>query len=96
LLGDVEKEKLLSVIKQFNSLYFVNVIGYCIMDNHFHLLVKTSSVEDINNEELKERLSSHNKNISNEITESELLKYKESVKGDRQTMLDMLVLSAKI
>jgi len=29
LLGDVEKEKLMSVIKQFSSLYFVNVIGYC-------------------------------------------------------------------
>jgi len=79
LLGDVEKEKLLSVIKQFSSLYFVSVIGYCIMDNHFHLLVKTSSVEDIDNEELKERLSRHNKNISNETTESELLKYKEKL-----------------
>jgi len=55
LLGDIEKEKLLSVIKQFSLLYFVNVAGYCIMDNHFHLLVKTSSVEDIDNEELKER-----------------------------------------
>ena len=79
LLGDVEKEKLLSVIKQFSSLYFVSVIGYCIMDNHFHLLVKTLSVEDINNEELKERLSRHYKNISNETTESELLKYKEKL-----------------
>ncbi len=79
LLGDVEKEKLLSIIKQFNSLYFVNIIGYCIMDNHFHLLVKTSSVEDIDNEELKERLFRHNKNIPDEITESEILKYKEKL-----------------
>ncbi|MEC9492912.1 transposase [Flexistipes sp.] len=79
LLGDVEKEKLLSVIKQFNSLYFVNIIGYCIMDNHFHLLVKTSSVEDIDNVELKERLSRHNKNISDEITESEIIIYKEKL-----------------
>ncbi|AEI14607.1 hypothetical protein Flexsi_0948 [Flexistipes sinusarabici DSM 4947] len=79
LLGDVEKEKLLSVIKQFSSLYFVSVIGYCIMDNHFHLLVKTSSVEDIDNEELKERLSRHNKNISDEITESEIIKYKKKL-----------------
>jgi len=79
LLGDVEKEKLLSIIKQFNSLYFVSIIGYCIMDNHFHLLVKTSSVEDIDNEELKERLSRHNKNIPDEITESEILKYKEKL-----------------
>ncbi|WP_273266794.1 transposase [Flexistipes sinusarabici] len=79
LLGDVEKEKLMSVIMQFSSLYFVSVIGYCIMDNHFHLLVKTLSVEDVNNEELKERLSRHNKNISNEITESEILRYKEKL-----------------
>ncbi len=79
LLGDVEKEKLLSVIKQFSSLYFVSVIGYCIMDNHFHLLVKTLSVEDIDDTELKERLSRHYKNIPDEITESELLKYKEKL-----------------
>jgi len=79
LLGDVEKEKLLSVIKPFSYLYFVNIIGYCIMDNHFHLLVKTSSVVDIDNEELKKRLSRHNKIISDEITESEILKYKEKL-----------------
>jgi len=53
LLGDIEKEKLLSVIKQFSSLYFIKVIGYCIMDNHFHLLLKTSSVTEVTDSERK-------------------------------------------
>lgn len=79
LLGEVEKEKLLNIIKQFSSLYFVNVIGYCIMDNHFHLLVKTSSVADVADNELKERLLNHNKIYSNEISESELLRFKEKL-----------------
>ncbi|AEI14281.1 hypothetical protein Flexsi_0602 [Flexistipes sinusarabici DSM 4947] len=79
LLGDVEKEKLLSVIKQFSSLYFVSVIGYCIMDNHFHLLVKTSSILDVNDDELKQQLSKHNKIDSENISEAELLKYKEKL-----------------
>ena len=61
LLGDIEKEKLLSVIKQFSMMYFVSVIGYCIMDNHFHLLMKTSSVSDVDNDELKQKLSKHDK-----------------------------------
>ena len=40
LLGDVEKEKLLEIIKRFSAFYFVQVIGYSIMDNHFHLLIR--------------------------------------------------------
>ena len=79
LLGDVEKEKLLSVIKQFSMMYFVSVIGYCIMDNHFHLLVKTSSVSDVDDDELKQKLSKYNKIDSENISDSDLIKYKEKL-----------------
>ena len=40
VLGDVEKEYLLKLIKQISSVYFVEVLGFCIMGNHFHLLVR--------------------------------------------------------
>ena len=39
-LKDVEKDFLLDLIKRFSALYFTEVLGFCIMGNHFHLLVK--------------------------------------------------------
>jgi REP element-mobilizing transposase RayT len=39
-LGDVEKEFLLGLIKRFSGLYFSEILGFCLMGNHFHLLVK--------------------------------------------------------
>ena len=40
VLGDVEKEYLLSLIQWLSSVYFVEVLGFCLMGNHFHLLVR--------------------------------------------------------
>ena len=37
VLGDVEKDYLLGLIKNLSSLFFVEVFGFCIMGNHFHL-----------------------------------------------------------
>ncbi|EFI33390.1 hypothetical protein Dthio_PD0721 [Desulfonatronospira thiodismutans ASO3-1] len=39
-LGDIEKNRLLEIIKYFSSIYFVDVLGFCIMGNHWHLAVK--------------------------------------------------------
>lgn len=39
-LNDVEKDTLVELIKSFSQLYLVDVIGYCIMGNHFHLMVR--------------------------------------------------------
>ena len=39
-LEDVEKDFMLDLIKRFSSLYFVEILGFCLMGNHFHLLVK--------------------------------------------------------
>jgi len=33
VLGDVEKEHLLRLIKQMSAVYFVEVLGFCIMGN---------------------------------------------------------------
>ena len=40
-LGDIEKDFMLDLIRRYASLYFVEILGVCIMGNHFHLLVKT-------------------------------------------------------
>ena len=38
LLHDQEKQRLFDIIKRYSVLFFVKVIGYAIMSNHFHLL----------------------------------------------------------
>ncbi len=40
VLGDVEKEYFLTLIQQLSAVYFIEVLGYCLMGNHFHLLVR--------------------------------------------------------
>ena len=39
-LKDVEKDFLLDLIRRLSKLYLVEILGFCIMGNHFHLLVK--------------------------------------------------------
>jgi REP element-mobilizing transposase RayT len=41
VIGDIEKDFMLNLIKRYSSLYFVEILGFCLMGNHFHLLVKT-------------------------------------------------------
>ena len=39
-LKDVEKDFMLDLIKRFSALYFTEILGFCLMGNHFHLIVK--------------------------------------------------------
>ncbi len=39
-LGDIEKDFMLDLIRRYSSLYFVEILGFCLMGNHFHILVK--------------------------------------------------------
>ncbi len=55
VLGDVEKEHLLRLIKHMSAVYFVEVLGFCIMGNHFHLLVRMMPGSLYDDEEVKRR-----------------------------------------
>ena len=55
-IGDVEKEFLLGLIKRFSSLYFTEILGFCLMGNHFHLLVKMLPGDRYSDEDIKKRL----------------------------------------
>ncbi len=35
VLGDGEKDELLKIIKRLSAVYFTEVLGFCIMGNHF-------------------------------------------------------------
>jgi REP element-mobilizing transposase RayT len=38
--GDAEKDELVKILKRFCKLYFAELIGFAIMGNHFHILVR--------------------------------------------------------
>ncbi len=37
---DIEKDKMVEIIRRFSRVYFTEIMGFCIMDNHFHLVAR--------------------------------------------------------
>ncbi|EFI34191.1 protein of unknown function DUF1568 [Desulfonatronospira thiodismutans ASO3-1] len=56
-LGDIEKDKLLDIIRYFSRIYFVDILGFAIMGNHWHLAVKVYPHEYAYRDEVKERFA---------------------------------------
>jgi len=54
-LKDVEKDYMLALIKKFSSLYCTEILGFCLMGNHFHLLVKMIPESWFTDEEIQKR-----------------------------------------
>jgi len=54
-LGDVEKDFLLKLIKRMSKLYFTEILGFCLMGNHFHLLAKMLPESDFSDVDVKKR-----------------------------------------
>ena len=46
---------MLDLIKRYSSLYLVEILGFCLMGNHFHLLVKMFSGNGFSDEDIKNR-----------------------------------------
>ena len=57
-LEDADKDFMLELIKRFSKLYFTEILGFCLMGNHFHLLVKMFPEERFTDEEIKKRYKS--------------------------------------
>jgi len=90
-LGDVEKEKLLSLIKKYSSFYFIKVIGFCVMDNHFHLLVKTINNSEIPNDAVIGRIADFYKIKAKDITDDQLKKYRDKLTDISEYVKDIKV-----
>ena len=54
-LGDVEKNFMLDLIRRYSALYFVEILGFCLMGNHFHILVKMLPEYKFSDEEIEKR-----------------------------------------
>ena len=55
VMGDVEKDFLLYLIKRLSRVYFAEVLGFCLMGNHFHLLVRMRPGSEFSNAEIRRR-----------------------------------------
>jgi putative transposase len=77
-LGDVEKDDLLEVIKQFGKLYFVDILGFSIMGNHFHLLVRMHPEFQFEDKEIQNRVNQFYKSDKT-IHQTEVSKYREKL-----------------
>jgi len=54
-LKDVEKDFMMDLIKRFSSLYLTEILGFCLMGNHFHLLVKMIPEDRFTDEDIQKR-----------------------------------------
>ena len=54
-LGDVEKDYFVQLVRKFSRIYFVEVLGFCCMGNHFHLLVRMCPDSDFSDDDIRER-----------------------------------------
>ena len=52
-----EKEKFVKIVKPINSLYFSDMIGFCISDHHFHLLIKMFPGRQFTDEGIKKHFT---------------------------------------
>ncbi|MBI5016136.1 MAG: hypothetical protein HZB55_11720 [Deltaproteobacteria bacterium] len=54
-LGDVEKDVLLSLLRRLSRIYFAEVLGFCLMGNHAHVVVRMHTGEDLDDDEIRRR-----------------------------------------
>lgn len=54
-LGDGEKEYLVALMKRLASVYFAEVFGYCVLGNHWHLLLRMHTGDGVTDDEMRAR-----------------------------------------
>ena len=56
-LGDVEKDYLLQLIRRLSSVYFAEVLGFSLLGNHLHLVVRMHPGEIVSDAEVRRRFA---------------------------------------
>jgi len=54
-LGDIEKDFMLDLLRRYSALYFVEILGFCLMGNHFHMLVRMFPEHKFTDEDIQKR-----------------------------------------
>jgi REP element-mobilizing transposase RayT len=89
-LKDVEKDFMLDMIKKFSTLYFTEILGFCLMGNHFHLLVKMIPENNFTDEEIQNRFEAFYGD-SREFAESHLPYWREKLSNLSEFMREIKV-----
>ncbi|MHB8763981.1 MAG: transposase [Deferrisomatales bacterium] len=55
VLGDVEKDYLVRLLRRLCGVYFTDPIGFCVMSNHLHVLVRMHTGEGVSDDEVRRR-----------------------------------------
>ncbi|MGM0611318.1 MAG: transposase [Thermodesulfobacteriota bacterium] len=58
-IKDRDNEYLLNLIYKLSKFYFVDVLGFALMGNHFHLVVRMYPESDVTDQEIKRRLEKY-------------------------------------
>ena len=58
-----EKDTLVKIIHHFTQVYFTKVFSYCVMGNHFHLIVQMKDDTDCSKKSFKRRYNRYKKGI---------------------------------
>ncbi len=56
-MGDLEKETFRKILRQCETFYGLKVFTYCIMSNHFHILVEVPEPRELNEDEILARVA---------------------------------------
>ena len=54
-LGDIEKDFMLDLIRRYAALYLIEILGFCLMGNHFHILVRVIPEYKFTDEDILKR-----------------------------------------
>jgi putative transposase len=54
-LQDTEKDHLMATVARLCKVYFVDLLGFCLMGNHFHLVVRMNPADNLTDEDISER-----------------------------------------
>jgi REP element-mobilizing transposase RayT len=57
-LADIEKDFMLDLIRRYSALYLVEILGFCLMGNHFHILVRMFPEYKFTGDDIKKRYES--------------------------------------
>jgi REP element-mobilizing transposase RayT len=62
--SDDDKDVLVKIIHHFTKIYFTKVFSYCVMNNHFHLIIQMKDYDSISSEtDFKRRYKRYQKGI---------------------------------
>ena len=93
-LKDVEKDFMLDLIKRFSGLYFTEIFGFCLMGNHFHLLVKMIPEDRYTDDQIQKRFKTFY-GVSREFADGQIPYWREKLSSLSEFMREIKVCFAR-